>query len=119
MNKTLLLVSLSMLVGCAEFRTAKPYARLSVDWQIDRASDWVYQQERGWNGASPFLNGEFGFETRKGYNCSFKAGTSIFTGAPFKEKRFRTDLETGEEYFDAEAELHKLDVGCGWQWGGY
>ena len=96
---------LLFLAGCA----SSPYAELGLEWQVDSMSDWMLQPERGWMGDSPYLTGRFGLEWDHKIKCpELSTSTSLFTGAPFKEKTME----------DVQAELHWLRVGCFWTWGG-
>ncbi len=129
MRKSILLVVLFLLLGCATMKKSSPYAEFMVEYQIDRMSDWMLQPERSWMGNSPYLTGRFGLEWNHGIRCpEVSTSTSLFTGAPFKEKkaevtgtRTRPD-NTTEEYVirprDVEAELHWVRVGCGFKFGG-
>ena len=102
-----LILSLLLLSGCAS-GPPSPYARLGLEWQIDGMSDWMLQPEREWMGDSPYFSGEFGLEFDHRITCTLTSSTSLFTGAPFKEK----------SPSDPQQELHWARVGCWKQWGG-
>ncbi len=104
-----LFIFILLLTGCAAGQP-KPYAELFLEWQIDPWSDWMLQPEREWMGDSPYLTGRFGVEWGHGIKCpELSSSTSLFTGAPFKEK----------SPANPQQELHWARIGCGMKWGGY
>ena len=103
-----LLLAVLITISACVSGPPKLYAELWLEWQCDRCSDWMLQPEREWNGDSPFLRGEIGFEFDYNIQCGIWSDTSLFTGAPFKEK----------SPDDPQQELHQVKAGCGGRWGG-
>ncbi len=120
MKKLILAVLLATQFGACALEPA-PYCKLGIEMQVDAWSDWMLQPERSWMGDSPYASLDCGLELKRNYNLSLTSSTSLFTGAPFKEKQAAIrDEETGEILVprNAEAELHWVRIGIWKKWGG-
>lgn len=86
----LVIIALVAVTGCS---TAKPYAELSLGYQLDGMSDWYVRTARPWQCEKNVqFNGELGLELPAGWSVAYHHQSWLMCGGPFKSGNGRPEL---------------------------
>ena len=109
MKAFLLILFLALAPTISHADQPRLFAELYLAHNIQAWTDWMIVDDREWMGNNPRIGGAFGLEWRSGWRLEITTDTSLFTGAPFKEKTF----------WQHQQELHWAKIQFGYKWGGY
>lgn len=99
----LIVIALVAVTGCAG---AKPYAEISLGYQLDKNSDWYVRTTRDWQCSENVkFAGELGLEFSNKWSLAYHHQSWVLCGGPFgssKPELYADDIRVTKKFGGAE-----------------